>query len=454
MAAGRILGVGLDSTEGVNVLRAGGHKVILADSLLAAERRSGEEQLDLIILDQHLGDQVSLGFIERLKQAGLEAPILALAEQGEWAAEAIRCGADQCLVKPADPRVLLAILERGLAQATGREPGQPGASHTAEFEASPFFGISAAMRHLEEHALKVLDLDRPVLIQGETGVGKSALARWIHAHGARKHGPFVELNCAGLSRDLLESELFGHEKGAFTGAVSTKSGLMEAANGGTVFLDEIGDMDLQVQPKMLKAIEEHQYRRLGDVRDRVLDIRLIGATHRNLQQLAEQGMFRKDLFYRVGGLPIRIPPLRKRPEDIAPLAAFYLERFGQEWQCGPLELTTEAERLMEGYAWPGNIRELKNALERAIVNRKGPLLHAGDFQLGRPWDAASGEVRSVNSGEVKALSMTLDEVEKGHIRRVLSAVGGHVDEAARHLGISRSSLYQRIQRFGLRLDKP
>ena len=453
MRAGWILGGGLESAEVVDALQAAGHKVVLADTVAATELLSVEERPDVIILDQRLGGVASLGLIERLKQARPGTQILALAEEREWAAAAIRSGADQCFIKPVETAVLLAALDRVASRPSGRAPG-PGAPHASDFEANPFFGISAAVSHLEEQALKVLDLDRPVLIQGETGVGKSALARWIHAHGPRKDEPFVELNCAGLSRDLLESELFGHEKGAFTGAVSAKPGLLEAADGGTVFLDEIGDMDLQVQPKILKAIEERQYRRLGDIKDRVLDIRLIGATHRNLQHLTEQGLFRKDLFYRIGGLPIRIPPLRKRPEDIVPLAEFYLDRFSREWRCGPLELTSEAGRLMTDYAWPGNIRELKNTLERAIVNRKGPIIHAGDLQLGRPWDAASGEVRPLNSGEVKALTMTLDEVEKSHIRRVLSAVGGHVDEAARRLGISRSSLYQRIQRFGLRSDKP
>ena len=454
MAEGCILGVGLEPSQGVDVLRAVGHRVILAQTIHIAEKRMAEESPEVVILDQRLGDQAALQFIEQLKSAGSVVRILALAERGEWAAEAVRRGADQYLVKPVAPQVLLAILERVLARASVQKPGHPNGDPLSEIEVSPFFGVSTGVRLLEEQAHKVVDLDRPVLIRGETGVGKSALARWIHAHGPRKQQPFIELNCAGLSRDLLESELFGHEKGAFTGAVSAKPGLLEAADQGTVFLDEIGDMDLQVQPKMLKAIEERQYRRLGDVRDRVLDIRLIGATHRNLQHLTEQGMFRKDLFYRISGLPIRIPPLRKRPEDIVPLAHFYLERFAQEWRCGPLELADEAERLLKGYAWPGNIRELKNALERAIVNRTGSLIQARDFRLGQSWDAASGEVRSLNSGEVKALTMTLEEVEKSHIRRVLSAVGGHVDEAARRLGISRSSLYQRLQRFGLRSDKP
>jgi DNA-binding NtrC family response regulator len=218
---------------------------------------------------------------------------------------------------------------------------------------------------------------------------------------------------------------------------------MEIAHKGTLFLDEIGDMDLQVQPKMLKAVEERQYRRLGDVKDRTVDIRLIGATHRDLERLAREGQFRTDLYYRVGGLPILVPPLRKRREDIVPLARFYVERFSQEWRCGDLELSVEAENLLNEYHWPGNIRELKNALERAIIHRQGSVLQVVDFQLGRAGDLPSGEVR--------AIAMPLDEVEKQHINRVLSAVGGRVDEAARSLGISRSSLYQRLQRFGLRL---
>jgi transcriptional regulator with PAS, ATPase and Fis domain len=238
---------------------------------------------------------------------------------------------------------------------------------------------------------------------------------------------------------MLESDLFGHEKGAFTGAVVTKPGLLEIAHRGTIFMDEIGDMDLAVQPKILKAIEERQYRHMGGTEDRTVDARLIAASHKNLQQLVTEGRFRSDLYYRIGGLPILVPPLRERREDIVPLANYFLSRFASEWRCGSLELSQPTAKTLEKHDWPGNIRELKNALERAIIYRQSHILQPSDFQLGTVGPALTTGVD---------VSLTLAEVEQQHIQGVLDACGGRVDEAARRLDISRSSLYQRMQRLG------
>ncbi|HJU83500.1 MAG TPA: sigma-54 dependent transcriptional regulator [Holophagaceae bacterium] len=446
MSIGRILVLGPEVGRELAQLETAGYEVTLVEDLVEAEQRFGLDRPDAVVLDEAMGPKAALAFIQRLKDLDATVPILVLLDPGkyEWAAEAIRVGAEQILAKPVDSKVLLTLFERLFERIRERKRNLAEESRKVRFGVSPFFGTSAAVSRLEDQVKRVLDLDRPVLIQGETGVGKSALARWIHSHGPRKGEAFVELNCAGLAKDLLETELFGHEKGAFTGAVASKLGLMEIAHRGTLFLDEIGDMDLAVQPKVLKAVEERQYRRLGDTKDRVVDIRLIGATHRDLQRLVGEGKFRSDLYYRVAGLPVVVPPLRERHEDIVPLARFFLERFAQEWRCGGLALAPESEDLLAEHRWPGNIRELKNALERAIIHRQGSILKPEDFQLGRAED--------LPSGEVQALSLSLEEVEKRHIQRVLASLGGRVDQAARSLGISRSSLYQRIQRFGLKVD--
>jgi transcriptional regulator with PAS, ATPase and Fis domain len=255
------------------------------------------------------------------------------------------------------------------------------------------------------------------------------LARWLHDQGPRREHPFVDLNCAGLSRELLESELFGHERGAFTGAVG-KKGLLEVAHKGTVFLDEIGDIDLQVQPRLLKVLEDKRFRRLGDVRDRTVDIRLIAATHHDLAKAVREKKFREDLYYRLGVLPIEVPPLRSRPEDV-PLLAERLLPAG-------LVLAPDAVKALQRYPWPGNVRELRNVLERAAVISRKKVLEAQDLIL------SGGGAGSDESAEEQ---LTLENVEKRHIERVFRLQLGNMTRAARVLGIARSSLYQMMQRY-------
>ncbi len=441
MATGKVLVVesGNQGSQ-VSPVRALGYETHPVDNLVAAEQAFALDRPDLVLMDRNLEEGGALDFIRRLRDLDSEVPILLLLEAGSinQAAEAVRAGAEQFLAKPVDSDALEVVLRRIFERQRERKRNLAEESRKIRFAVSPFFGTSLAVGRLEEQVKRVIMLDRPVLIQGETGVGKSALARWIHNHGPRKSDAFVELNCAGLSKDLLESDLFGHEKGAFTGAVASKPGLMEIAHRGTIFLDEIGDMDLSVQPKILKAIEEKHYRPLGGTEDRAVDTRLIGATHRDLQQLVGEGRFRSDLYYRVGGLPIQVPPLRERAEDIVPLANYFLDRFATEWRCGSLELAPAAQQVLAKHTWPGNIRELKNALERAIIYRQGQVLHPSDFQLGTSPEAGASRATD--------LGLTLAEVEQQYIQQMLEACEGRVDETARRLGISRSSLYQRIGR--------
>ncbi len=442
MAMGKILVVESGRNDlHTRLVRAEGFEAIQVDSLMAAEQAFALDRPDVVLLDRNLGEGGALDFIRRLRDLDNEVPILLLLDPEfiHQAAEAVRFGAEQFLSKPVDPAALAVVLGRIFERVQQRKRNLAEESRKIRFAVSPFFGTSAAVQRFEEQVTRVIMLDRPVLIQGETGVGKSALARWIHNHGPRKSNAFVELNCAGLGKEMLESELFGHEKGAFTGAVATKPGLLEVAHRGTIFMDEIGDMDLAVQPKILKAIEERQYRHMGGTEDRTVDARLIAASHKDLQQLVADGRFRSDLYYRIAGLPILVPPLRERKEDIVPLANYFLSRFASEWRCGSLELAPATSKILEQHDWPGNIRELKNALERAIIYRQGHVLQPSDFQLGTMGPGAT---------TMTDTSLTLAEVEERHIQQVLEASGGRVDEAARRLDISRSSLYQRMQRLG------
>lgn len=411
-----------------------------AECLVDAERSLAVERPEVVVLDRNLKEGPALEVLRRIRDLDAQVPVVLVLDSIsiDEAAEAARAGADKFLSRPLDPEVLGVVLTRLVEESRTR---RSGAGDGAPGPLSPFFGTSPAIAKLEMQVQRILPLDRPVLIQGETGVGKSMLARWIHGHGPRKSADFVELNCAGLSKELLESDLFGHEKGSFTGAATAKPGLLERADRGTVFLDEIGDMDLAVQPKILKAIEERRFRRVGATEDRSTDIRLVGASHKDLGALVADGKFRSDLFYRIGGLPLLMPPLRERREDIAPLARYFLARASAEWNCSGLTCSREAERLLEQHSWPGNIRELKNAVERAVIYRRTAVLEPEDFLL------LGGEAAHPEGPDLR---MSLAEVEELHIRHVLEACRGRVDEAARWLGISRSSLYQRLRRQGLR----
>jgi transcriptional regulator with PAS, ATPase and Fis domain len=302
----------------------------------------------------------------------------------------------------------------------------------------PFVGTSKTISRLAEDARRILVTDSPVLIHGETGSGKGVLARWLHEHGARRDEAFVDLNCAGLNRDFLETELFGHEKGAFTGAIETKIGLLEVGHRGTVFLDEIGDIHPEVQPKILKALEEKRFRRLGGVSDRKIDIRLVAATHQDLRQLVSSGKFRRDLFFRVSTIPLTVPPLRERAEDIPVLSEILLKQISSELGRDSMQLDPAALKAIQNYPLLGNIRELRNILERATLLSNDSTITRKDLRL----DAAFPECRCEYDSD-----LTLREVEQRYIEKVVEEENGHIEKAAQRLGVPRSSLYQKIKKY-------
>jgi DNA-binding NtrC family response regulator len=260
------------------------------------------------------------------------------------------------------------------------------------------------------------------------------------------------MNCAGLSRELLETELFGHEKGAYTGAVSSKQGLLEVAHRGVVFLDEIGDLDPQVQPKLLKVLDEKRFRRLGEVKDRQVDVQLVAASHQNLPQLVQEKKFRSDLYFRISTIPLRVPALRERAEDIPVLARQLLASLANDLGRRGLRLSTEAERALTAHSWPGNVRELRNVLERAALLCGRDVLEASDLRFESPGALHAAGIAAA-SVDGPATRLTLEELERIHIERVLLELGGRVTEASQRLGIPRSTLYQKIKRFGITLPR-
>jgi DNA-binding NtrC family response regulator len=421
-------------------LTAHGFDVDEATTLAEAQEAFRTTRPDVAVVDYRLPDGSALELLPRLKDIDASVPLVVLTGHGsiELAVQAIKEGAEQFLTKPVELSVLKVVLERLAAQRRERQRQRADRSRTARATVNPFLGTSAAIRVLQDQAERVLRSDSPVLITGETGSGKSVLARWLHEGGPRADAPFVDLNCAALSRELLDSELFGHEKGAFTGAVTAKQGLLEVADQGTLFLDEIGDMDVAVQPKLLKVLEEQRFRRLGDVRDRRVDVRLIAATHQDLGAAAREKRFRSDLYFRISTLILHVPALRERPEDIPVIAQHFLAELGAERGRGGVALQPEAEAALVRYSWPGNIRELRNVLERALLLSGGGPLSRGDLRFEAPADDAGVEE-----------DLTLEELERRHIERVLRRENGHVERAAARLGIPRSSLYERLKRLGI-----
>ncbi len=420
-------------------LETRGAEVTEAGDCASAEREFGCASPDVAIVDYQLPDGNALELLPRLRALDPTVPLVILTGFGsiDLAVRAIKEGADQFLTKPVEMPTLAVLLERLIETRRDRRRSAAGRVSRSREQIDPFRGESQAIRSLAAQASRLLASESPILLQGETGTGKGVLARWFHENGPRADEAFVDVNCAGLSREFLETELFGHEKGAYTGAVSTKQGLLEVAHKGTVFLDEIGDVDPQVQPKLLKVIEERRFRRLGGIQDRQVDVRLITATHQDLLQAVEERRFRSDLYYRICAIAIKVPPLRERGSDVCILARSFLDEFAALGR-GPLVFSPEAELSLRRYHWPGNIRELRNVIERAALLSDGPTITPEGLGLAPRPQTAAIETDT---------SLTLEELERRHIEAVLAEVGGRVDAAARRLGIHRSSLYNKLKRY-------
>ncbi len=428
-------------------LETRGYRVDEAGTAADAELAFRQARPDVVLSDYKLPDGDALSLLPRLRAIADEVPVILLTAHGsvELAVQAMKEGAEHFLTKPVTLPALVVVIERSLEHQRNRQQLLARKARQERRHVDPFLGTSRAIRELAEQARRVAGAERPIYLRGETGTGKGVLARWLHATGPRAEEGFVDLNCGGLPRELLESELFGHERGAFTGAVHSKVGLLDLAHRGTLFLDEIGDMELALQPKLLKVLEEQRFRRVGDVRDRQVDLQLVAATHQDLAQRVSAGQFRGDLYFRISTLPLTVPPLRERPEDIPILAHRLLDQLAQELGRPAITLSASALAALTSYRWPGNIRELRNVLERAA------LLHDRE-SLGREqllFDMSPG---AAAAGPDDA-GLTLKDVERRHIERVLAEEKGRVETAALRLGIPRSSLYQKLKQFQIAVTK-
>lgn len=400
---------------------------------------------EVVLLDYELPDGTALDLLPFLKETSPDVPVLVLTGHREIdvAVATIKAGAEQFLTKPLELAALRTMVRRLIEQRLFVRRDRAGEIRRARYEPEPFLGTSKVIRDLEREATAAAGAESPVLLQGETGTGKGLLARWMHAHSRRAGQAFVDLNCAGLSRELLDSELFGHARGAFTGALAAKPGLFETADRGTFFLDEIGDTEITLQPKILKVVEEKRFRRLGEVVERRVDVRLLTASNLDLAQAVADKRFRADLYYRLNTLTLHLPALRERPEDIPALSESILDHLGIE-TGKRLALAPEAIEQLRRYDWPGNIRELRNVLERALLLARTSRLEAG--QLGLDRRPAAGSAASA-SGDL--FQGTLEAVERRYVEQILLLENGLVDRAADRLGIPRSTLYQRLKSWGV-----
>jgi len=425
---------GFDTAEAAN-----------GSAALAAVERAAP---DAVLLDLMMpGGPDGLATLEQLKRLAPDVPVVMMSGKASLtdAVRATKLGAFQFLEKPLTPEGVVTTLRAALELS--RTLAENRRLHEALGHADPLVGVSAAMQELRDLIARVAPTEVRVLITGESGTGKELVASAIHRQSARAGKPFVCVNSAAIPKDLVESEMFGHERGAFTGATERRVGRFELADGGTLFLDEVGDLGLEAQAKLLRVLESGVIERLGGEKPITVNVRVIAATNKDLTKASHHGHFREDLLFRLNVLPIRIPPLRDRPDDVAPLVEHFATR--QIARLGrPVRFDAGAVQLLAGYGWPGNVRELANIVERLAILATGDTVTADDVARVVPQDGAPPGAASEAWSDV-ALSEALDGYERTLIARALSAARGNVAEAARRLATDRANLYRRMRRLGL-----
>ncbi len=402
---------------------------------------------DVVLTDLKMPGMDGITLLERGRARAPHAAFVVMTAFGsiETAVEAIKKGAENYLTKPLDLDAVVAIVERAAERArVAREAEAMRQRLHERYAIQNILGEHPAMRRMLATVAQVAASRATVLIHGESGTGKELIAAAIHHGSPRRDGPFVTLNCAALAETLLESELFGHERGAFTGAASRRRGRFEHADGGTLFLDEVGEIPLSVQVKLLRFLQERSFERVGGNRTIEVDVRVVAATHRDLRELVAEGRFREDLYYRLDVVRIEVPPLRERASDIPLLAHHFLFRFAQENGRPAERFSAAALEALRRYAWPGNVRELQNAIERAVVLCEGPEVRPEHLppQVAAPEGAAP-------EGACWRAGMTLADIERAAILAALEANGGSTSEAARQLGISRRKVQYRLKAWGI-----
>lgn len=440
-----------DEENIVEVIRSAliseGYDVHATNDAARAEQMLEEEEYDLVLTDLRMAPVDGLEILRRCKERDPHMQVLLITAFStvETAVEAMKAGAFDYIVKPFKLSELKVIVRRALEhRATILENDQLKAILRQKYDLSNIVGESPAMQRVFERIRKVADTDATVLITGESGTGKELVAKAIYANSRRHDKPFVSINCGALPETLLESELFGYVRGAFTGATSDKRGLFQAADGGTIFLDEIGLTSPALQVRLLRVLQEREVRRVGDTKDFKVDVRVIAATNEDLAAKVKEGKFREDLYYRLSVIPIHIPPLRERATDIPLLVQHFLDRInaktGKKYRA-----SKEFLDLLMGYSWPGNIRELENVIERATALAEGTTLRAEDLP--------DNIVNYRGGGATKVgreLRAVVEETERAHIARVLEETGGNKKLAARIMGIDLATLYRKMERLGIK----
>ena len=410
---------------------------------------AAEETFDAVLTDLNMSGMSGLDLCRRLAEVQPDLPVLVLTAFGslDTAVGAIRAGAYDFITKPVDLEALALALERAVKHRALKEEVtrlRRVVRETRHFE--DILGGSAAMQNVFELLDRVAESEATVLVSGESGTGKEMVARALHARSPRRQKPFVALNCAAMPEALLESELFGHARGAFTDAKEARVGLFVQAHGGTLFLDEIGDMPLGLQPKLLRALQERVVRPVGGEGEVPFDVRIVVATNQDLETLVEEKRFRSDLFYRINVIHVELPPLRARGGDVLLLAQRFLEHFATRAGKAISALSPEAAEKLLAYAWPGNVRELQNCLERAVALSAGPTIGVEDLpDKVRRYRAQHVVISSDDPSELASM----EEVERRYIARVMEAVGGNKVQAARILGFDRKTLYRKLERYQL-----
>jgi len=432
------------------VLTDEGYAVEAAADAEAAWGFLAEQAVDLMLLDVKLPGEDGLGLLRRLREAEAALPVIMMSGHGTIATalEATRLGARDFIEKPIAPERLLVSLANALRLR--RLEDENAGLREALAVTGEIIGAGAAVTRLREEIARSAPSEARVLVTGENGTGKELVARALHAGSPRRERPFVKVNCAAIPPDLLESELFGHEKGAFTGALSRRRGKFERAQGGTLLLDEIGDMNAATQAKLLRVLEEGEMERLGSERSLRLDVRVLASTNRDLDALLAAGGFRRDLYHRLRVIPIHVPPLREHPEDVEPLAVHYLGHFCAANGRPLKRLDAGALARLRSWPWPGNVRELKNLMERIVIMVDGREVGAAAVAglLGPAAAGANGA--APDGGRGATLADSLAACERRLVGEALDAAGGNVAEAARRLGLDRANLHRRLRRLGLR----
>ena len=461
MAAQKILVV--DDEELVRwslreLLTQEGYKVIEAPDAASARESFGREPA-LVLLDVRLPDGDGVSLLKEFKEQEPDLPVILMTAHGtvENAVLAMRSGAFDYVSKPFAMEEILLGVQRALENVSmRRELNRLRRENRQRFGAGKILGASQAMLDLRVLVRRIASLDTgTVLIRGQSGVGKGLVAQALHYESDRSDAPFTNITCTALSESLLESELFGHEKGAFTDARQAKKGLLEVAEGGTVFLDEIGDLPAPIQGKLLRVLEEKVFRKVGGLADIEVDVRIVAATNKDLAKEVEEGRFREDLYYRLNVIPLDIPPLKERPEDIEVLARAVVQRFSGEFKRAGLELSPETLEVLGAYRWPGNVRELQNALERAVLLGRGPVITPADLpaEIRRQAGLESAPGGGPKGLRLPPAGLDLAEVEKELVRQALERTGWNLTRAGRLLGLNRDQVRYRLEKFDLQEEK-